>query len=112
MSYNEQLAKRVREALADLPNVTEKAMFGGLAFMVNDKMCINVSKDRLMCRIDPALHEDAVSRNGVTAVQMRGRDYVGFVYVDPEGVRNKKDFEYWIDLSLAYNKISKRSKKK
>jgi TfoX/Sxy family transcriptional regulator of competence genes len=64
MAYNEELAERVREALAHLPKVEEKKMFGGIAFMVNDKMCITVGKDRIMCRIDPAIHDDILAKKG------------------------------------------------
>lgn len=53
MAYNEQLGNKIREALQHLPNVTEKVMFGGLCFMVDEKMCIGVVKDELMCRFDP-----------------------------------------------------------
>ena len=62
MAYNEQLAERLRKALAHLPNVEEKKMFRGLTFMVNDKMCLSVSGDRLMCRIDPILHEKVIKK--------------------------------------------------
>jgi TfoX/Sxy family transcriptional regulator of competence genes len=53
MAYNEHLANRVREKFVELPNVTEKEMMGGLTFMYNDKMCVGIIKDELMCRIDP-----------------------------------------------------------
>ena len=68
MAASEILTNRVREALQDLPSVDEKKMFGGIAFMVNGKMCINVGKDRLMLRIDPALDEMIVKRAGGTPV--------------------------------------------
>jgi TfoX/Sxy family transcriptional regulator of competence genes len=56
MAFSELLAGRIRERLADLPVIEEKEMMGGLAFMVNEKMCVGVIKDEMMCRIDPALH--------------------------------------------------------
>ena len=64
MPYNEELANRIREKLQHLPKVEEKKMFRGLTFMVNDKMCISVSGERLMCRFDPALHETIAERPG------------------------------------------------
>jgi len=112
MAYNESLAQRVRAALARIPRVEEKKMFGGLAFMVNGKMCINVGKDRLMCRIDPALHENALKRKGCRTVIMKGREYKGFVYVNDEGLKTKEDFDYWIELALDYNEQAKASTKK
>jgi hypothetical protein len=64
MAYNQVLKDRVKTALAHLPHVEEKQIFGGRAFMVNRKMCISVGKDRIMCRIDPAIHEQALKRRG------------------------------------------------
>ena len=111
MAYDETLAQRVREALAAVRQVEEKKMFGGLAFMVNGKMCINVSKDRLMCRIDPALHDDAVENTGIESVRMRGRETKGFIYLDADAIKSKKAFDYWISHSLEYNKLAKASTK-
>ena len=64
MAYDEKLAERIRKKLEHLPNVEEKKMMGGLTFMYNDKMCVGVYKDQLMCRIDPAQHEQAITRPG------------------------------------------------
>ncbi len=114
MAFSEQLATRVREKLAtleDLP-VTEKKMFGGLAFMVNNKMCINVSGERLMCRFD-ANDSDTVSRRpGYAPMVMKNRTYQGYCYVEPEGFRSGKDFDFWINLCLDYNDKAKSSKKR
>lgn len=112
MAYNEKLANRVREVLADLPKVEEKRMFSGVTFMVNGKMCISVGNDRLMCRIDPALHEEVMEKEYCRAVIMKGREYKGFVYVDEEGVRTKKAFDYWVGLCLDFNEKAKASAKK
>ncbi|HEV8284957.1 MAG TPA: TfoX/Sxy family protein [Chitinophagaceae bacterium] len=110
MAYNEKLTKRIREALAHIPNVEEKKMFRGVTFMVNGKMCISAGDNRIMCRIDPAIHEEVVTRKGCRTVQMKGRDYKGYVYVDEEGIKAKKDFDFWIGIALDYNKIAKASK--
>jgi len=109
MAYNEFWAHRVRAALAHIPRVVEKKMFGGIAFMVNGKMCISAGKDRLMFRIDPASHEKALKRKGCRTVMMKGREYKGYVYVSEEGMKTKKDFDYWIGLALDYNKKAKAS---
>src|SRR4051794_12759066 len=111
MAYNEELANRIRKALAHLPNVKEKKMFGGLAFMVNDKMCITAGADRIMCRIDPAIHEEAIKRKGSRTLMMKGREYKGYVHVDETSIKNIKDFDYWLELALDYNKKAKSSKK-
>jgi TfoX/Sxy family transcriptional regulator of competence genes len=111
MAYNEHLAERIRQALAHVPNVKEQKMFGGLAFMVNGKMCVTVGPARIMCRIDPALHEDAVQKKGVSTVIMGGRTYKGYVHVTEDEVKTSKALAYWIGLALDYNKTAKASKK-
>jgi len=110
MAYNEKLTNRIREALADVPNVEEKKMFSGITFMVNGKMCISAGNDRIMCRIDPAIHEEAIKRKGSRTVEMKGREYKGYVYVNEDGIKTKKDFDYWIGLSLEFNERAKASK--
>ena len=110
MAYNEKLTARVREALSHLRDVQEKKMFSGITFMVNGKMCISVGSDRIMCRIDPTIHDDVVERKGARTVQMKGRDYKGYVYVSEEGIKAKKDFDFWVGLSLEFNKRAKASK--
>ncbi|MBA4139083.1 MAG: TfoX/Sxy family protein [Segetibacter sp.] len=111
MSYNEKLANTIRETLSHLPKVEEKKMFGGLAFMVDDKMCITVSVDKIMCRIDPAIHEEAIKRKGCRTVKMRGREYKGYVHINQDVIKTKKDLAYWVELALDFNKIAKASKK-
>lgn len=111
MAYNEKLVNRIRIALSHMPKVEEKKMFGGLAFMVDNKMCITAGADRIMCRIDPAIHEEAIKRKGCSTVLMRGREYKGYIHVNEDSIKNKKDFDYWIGLSFDYNKIAKASKK-
>lgn len=114
MAYNIELADRIREYLVRLPHskIEEKKMFSGLAFLVNGKMCINVSGDNLMCRIDPTLHEEAAEKSGFHPMVMKGKELRGYCYVNPIGFQSKTDFEYWVDLCLEYNKRSKASKKK
>jgi TfoX/Sxy family transcriptional regulator of competence genes len=112
MAYSEKLAGRVREALSHLPVVEEKRMFSGITFMVNGKMCISVGKDRIMYRIDPSIHEEVTGKKACRTVKMKGREYKGYVYVDEEMVKTKKDLNYWVDLALRFNEVAKPSKKK
>jgi TfoX/Sxy family transcriptional regulator of competence genes len=112
MAYSEALARRIRATLKAVPGIVEKKMFGGIAFMVNGKMCINAGPERLMFRIDPAIHEQALKRKGARAVMMKGREYKGFVHVNEEGLKAKKDFDYWVDLALDFNKKAKASAKR
>jgi TfoX/Sxy family transcriptional regulator of competence genes len=111
MAYNEKLADRVREALADIPNVEEKKMFRGVTFMVNDKMCVSVSGDELMLRLDPELTEQLTEENGTRPMVHGGKHMKGFIYISEERFRNKKDFDHWIQLALEFNPKAKASKK-
>jgi TfoX/Sxy family transcriptional regulator of competence genes len=112
MAYDQQLASRIRRRLESVPKVKEKEMMGGLTFMVNDKMCVGIIKDEMMCRIDPAQQESALERTGCRIMDFTGRPMKGYVMVDDTGMKSNKDFEYWIDLSLSFNKKAKSSKKK
>lgn len=112
MAYNEKLAQRIRERLVETKKVHEKQMMGGLTFMVNDKMCMGIIKDEMMCRIDPGLQEEALAKDGCRIMDFTGRPMKGYVMVDEVGMKSKKDFEYWIGLCLAFNKKAKSSKKK
>lgn len=112
MAYNEKLAERIRLALAHLPAIEEKKMFGSLAFMVNGKMCLAAGANRMMCRIDPAIHEEAVKKKGSHTVIMKGRAYKGYVYVDDGSLKTKTAFHYWVNLALDFNKQAKASVKK
>lgn len=92
--------------------VEEKAMFGGLCFMVNDKMCVGVEKERLMVRLDPARYDEVMEKEGCKPMDFTGKVMKGFVFVDAEVLTTKKKLEYWVKLALEYNKIAKASKKK
>ncbi len=112
MAYDEKLADRVREALADVPQVVEKKMFRGITFMVNGKMCVSVGDDELMCRVDPELFEVVAERNGCRPMIHNKRVMKSFIFVSEDGYSKKKDFDYWIGLALDFNKRAKASKKK
>ena len=112
MAYDERLANRIRERLADLDEVEEMKMMGGLVFMYKGKMCVGVIKDDMMCRIDPAKHDDAMDMHGCRTLDFVKRPMSGYVVIDETGMRSNKDFNYWIDLALEYNKTAKASKKR
>jgi TfoX/Sxy family transcriptional regulator of competence genes len=113
MPYDNKLAERVRKYLNNCPGfkLEEKKMFGGLAFMVNGKMCVNVSGDKLMCRFEPALKDEVEKKPGYQPMFMKGREYKGYCYVQPEGFETEKDFEYWVNLCIDFNEKAKSSKK-
>ncbi len=112
MAYNEKLAERIRKRLHGIPNIEEKKMMGGLTFMVNDKMCVGIIKDELMCRIDKTFHEEAIKKTGCHTMDFTNRPMIGYVLINERGMKTQKDFDYWIDLALDFNKYVKSSKRK
>jgi TfoX/Sxy family transcriptional regulator of competence genes len=111
MAYNVKIADRIRERFAELCNVEEKEMMGGLVFMYNGKMCIGVIKDEMMCRIDPALHDVMVEKHGCRTMDFTKKPMKGYVMVEESGMRSKADFDFWVDLALAFNHEARASKK-
>ncbi|ANH80197.1 hypothetical protein A8C56_03665 [Niabella ginsenosidivorans] len=79
MAYNERIADKIRQALAPITQVKEQKMFGGLAFMVNGKMCITIGNDQVMCRIDPAMRDQLLRQKDCRTVIMGGREYKGYL---------------------------------
>ncbi|MBK9730382.1 MAG: TfoX/Sxy family protein [Chitinophagaceae bacterium] len=113
MAYNEKLASQTREIIAEThDHVEEKKMFGGLCFMVNDKMCVGVEQERLMVRLDPAKYEEAMQKEGCTPMDFTGRIMKGYVFVAIEALNTRKKLAYWISLALEFNKTAKASRKK
>lgn len=112
MAYNEKLADRIREALSHLPKVEEKKMFRGVTFMVNGKMCVSVSGENLMVRFDPAMHVELAEKKGFDEMRMKGRVYKGYGYINPDNIKSKKDFDYWIAFALDFNNRVKPSTKR
>jgi TfoX/Sxy family transcriptional regulator of competence genes len=113
MAYNEKLADMTRELISlTHKNVVEKKMFGGLCFMVNDKMCVGVEKERLMVRLNPEKFDEVMEKEGCAPMDFTGKVMKGFVFVDADVLNTKKKLEYWVQLALEYNKIAKASKKK
>jgi hypothetical protein len=114
MAYDTNLVNKVREFLAEIPDieVEEKEMFAVLNFMVNGKTCVCVSGENLMLRFDPSRQEELSEKNGYETMLMKGKEYKGYCYINPDGFRDKKDFEYFINICLDFNKVSNKSKRK
>jgi TfoX/Sxy family transcriptional regulator of competence genes len=103
MAYDEDLASRLRELLGGEDAVTEKKMFGGLAFLVHGHMTVAASgQGGLLARVDPDDNDAALARPHAAPMEMRGRTMDGWVRVAPEGVRTKRDLGPWVMRSLAY----------
>jgi TfoX/Sxy family transcriptional regulator of competence genes len=103
VAYDEELANRLREALQDEPAVTEKKMFGGLAFLVNGNMAVSASsKGGLLLRVDPAKTESLVSEPEVSRFEMRGREMDGWLRVDVSAVQTDRELRRWVRIGVAY----------
>ena len=113
MPYNEKLADKIRTALAGTENLTEKKMFGGIAFMVNDKMCIGVDKDDIMLRCEKEETDELLKMKGARVFDLSGgRPMKGWLLVGQEGTKSKKDFGWWLDKAIEGNKNAPTPKKK
>ena len=113
MPYDQALADRVTDALtARRVSFHVKNMFGGLCFMVNDKMCLGILDTRLMVRLDPAEETAALKRKGCKPMDFTGRPMKGYVFVDTAGHETEAQLKHWLDLALAFNPKAKASKKR
>jgi TfoX/Sxy family transcriptional regulator of competence genes len=105
MPYDEDLANRIRELLAGEKAITEKKMFGGLAFLHHGNMTVSASgRGGLLARIDPDDADAVLGRPYVAQMVMRGRPMDGWITVAPEGVKTKRQLESWVKRSLAFAK--------
>ncbi|MEZ4721174.1 MAG: TfoX/Sxy family protein [Flavobacteriales bacterium] len=112
MAFDEHLAQRVESVLKEKKVRFEaKRMFGGIAYMVDNKMCVGIIKNDLMARIDPAIYDEALTKKGCIPMEFTGKPMVGYVNIRPEGVDMQNDLEYWISLCLEFNPRAKSSKK-
>lgn len=102
MAYDEALAHRVRERLSDNPEISERKMFGGIAFMLSGNMAVGVSKDDLMVRIDPDDQEEALAQPGVRVFDMAGRSMKGWILVAPEATEEDSGLQTWIEAGLDF----------
>jgi TfoX N-terminal domain len=102
MAYDEDLADRVREQLASEPAVTEKAMFGGLAFLLEGNMAVALSGDELMVRVGPDASDDALARPHTRPFDMTGRPMKGWILVAPEGVAEERELSAWVSRGVDY----------
>jgi TfoX/Sxy family transcriptional regulator of competence genes len=114
MAYNSNIAEGIRHYLnhKNISNIEEKQMMGGLSFMVNSKMCVGVIKDELICRIDPAVYEQALEKNECRPMDFTGRPMKGWLYIDEIASQNSQMLAYWVQLALDFNSKAKISKKR
>jgi TfoX/Sxy family transcriptional regulator of competence genes len=103
MAYDEALAGRIRELVAGEPNLTEKKMFGGLAFLIGGNMAIAASgQGGLLVRVDPEESDELVSRTEATTMVMRGREMKGWLRVVSEQVATGEQLAEWVERGTSY----------
>jgi TfoX/Sxy family transcriptional regulator of competence genes len=103
MAYDEALAARIRELVADEPDLTEQKMFGGLAFLVGGNMAIAASgQGGMLVRVDPAESDRLVATTSAQPMEMRGRAMQGWLRVDTGDVRTKAQLAKWVERGTAY----------
>jgi hypothetical protein len=102
MPFDEDLARRVRQRLADTDGVTEHSMFGGKAFLLDGNLCVGVIRTDLVARVGPEQFVEAVERPGARPFDLTGRPMSGWVMVAPEGIGREESLTAWVSDSLAY----------
>lgn len=103
MAYDEELAGRIRRLVADEPGLTEKRMFGGLAFLIAGNMSVSVSgQGGLLLRCDPEETGSLLGKPHAAAFEMRGRAMDGWLRVDPEGLHTKRQLQRWVERGVSY----------
>ena len=102
MSYDEDLAGRVAGLLKRKKGVTEKRMFGGVAFLLGGKMFCGVEKENLVVRVGPEKYDEFLSKRHVRPMDFTGRSLRGFIYVSPRGLRSGKSLKSWVEKGLAF----------
>ena len=102
MAYDEGLAQRVREMLADQPDLEEKKMFGGIAFMLQGNVACGLTQDNFMVRVGPEEYEAALARRHARPMDFTGKPMKGWVYVDSDGYTEDEDLAEWVSMGIAY----------
>ena len=103
MAYDEKLADRIRELLRTESNLTEQKMFGGLAFLIGGNMAVAASgQGGILVRVDPAQSDTLVATTNARLMEMRGRQMSGWLRVDAEDVRTKRQLAKWVERGAAY----------
>jgi TfoX/Sxy family transcriptional regulator of competence genes len=103
VAYDEELAERIRALIGGDPGLTEKKMFGGLAFLVGGNMAVGASgQGGLLVRVDPAQSDELVATTSARPMEMRGREMHGWLRVDSDSVRSDRELARWVELGATY----------
>lgn len=111
MTYDEELAQRVRQVLEGRKDVEERRMFGGLVFMVAGRMCVGVERDEIVVRLGAEEAERALARPHVRPMDFTGRPLRGFVYVARPGFRTVTQLREWVRLGVAHAEATSYDKR-
>ena len=103
MAYDESVAERLRDLFVDRPGITEKKMFGGLAFMYRGHMLVGILRDSLMARVGPTEYAASLKHPHVREMDFTGKPMKGYVYVDPAGFESDSDLNKWVGLCIRFN---------
>lgn len=102
MAFDEGVAHRLREALADEAGLVERKMFGGLAFMLRGNMCCGVVGEKLMVRVGPAAYDAALKRPHARPMDFTGKPLKGMIYVEPAGFESDEDLAAWVEAGVTF----------
>lgn len=102
MAYDEKLASRIQKLFSKRKAVTEKKMFGGIAFMLRGNMCCGVVKDKLMLRVGPEQYEILLREPHAGPMDFTGRPLAGFLYVGPQGIRTDDALHSWVQRAIDF----------
>jgi TfoX/Sxy family transcriptional regulator of competence genes len=103
MAYDEELARRIRQLVADESELTEKKMFGGLAFLIQGNMAVAASgQGGILVRVDPAESDTLVGTTSARPMEMRGREMQGWLRVDADDVRGDRELARWVGIGTTY----------
>jgi len=102
MAYDEALAQRIRQTLRSKRGVTERKMFGGIAFMLRGHMFVGVLEGSLMARVGPENYERALAIDGAREMDFTGRPMRGYVFVGPRGVKSAARLRRWVELCAEF----------
>lgn len=113
MAYNEFLVDRITRFFKENRiSFYEKKMFGGVCFMVDEKMCVGVMREEIMARINPNIYEDSLEKVGCKEMNFTGRSMKGYVFLTVDAYDLDSDLQYWLQLALDFNPLAKASKKR
>jgi TfoX/Sxy family transcriptional regulator of competence genes len=106
VAYDEELAGRIRELVVSESGLTEKKMFGGLAFLIGGNMAVAASgQGGILVRVDPAESDTLVAKTNARLMEMRGRSMRGWLRLDEEDLRTKRQLAKWVELGTAYARL-------